>query len=408
MTALVDASAAGRLDIDSMAELEEVILSALDRVGARAVVEVGADSAFTRLLGEWGQSRRARVWCIERSPSPELVAACDGSDAVQLVMDLSPLELESLPCADSYVVSGDHNYYTVSGELEAIHRSASASKKEPVVFVNSVGWPHGRRDSYRDPDNLPAASVHAHTRRKGVTMDFPGIVDGGYRGGREFAFARSEGGAGNGVLTAVEAFLDDHPDYDFRVVPCFSGLGVVFPRESAYAPGLREHLEPWDSNPLLARLEEVRLRSHLRILALEYGRASARVRQELAARRKYERRTAETEQRVQAELSSLERVLSDVRHGLDLLFRSRILKALDVVERGMRRSRSGFGTSRERIARLQAMTSAALRSLERSLESPQLRRHLSGNGGLTTDAHRADPSGRRARIARTDDRGSPQ
>jgi len=383
VTTLVDASAVERLDIDSMAELGEVILSVLDRVGARFVVAVGADSASMQLLGEWGQSRRARVWCIERSPSPELVAACEGSDAVQLVMDLSPLELESRPCADSYVVSGDYNYYMVNGELEAINRSASASKKDPVVFVNGVGWPHGRRDSYRDPDMLPPASVHAHTRRKGVTMDFPGVVEGGYRGGREFAFARSEGGADNGVLTAVEAFLDDHPDYDFRVVPCFSGLGVIFPRGSAYAPGLREHLERWDANSLLTRLEEVRLRSHLMILALEYERASARVRQELAARRKYERRRAETEQRVEAELSSLERVLSDVRHGLELLFRSRILKALDVLERGMRRSRSGFGTSRERIARLQAMTSAALRSVERSLESPQLPRQRSRNGDFT-------------------------
>jgi hypothetical protein len=56
-------------------------------------------------------------------------------------------------------------------------------------------------------------------------------------------------------------------------VPAFFGLGVIWPRDAPYAPALEEILEPWDRNPLVARLEANRV-LHLASWQLE-GAAAA-------------------------------------------------------------------------------------------------------------------------------------
>jgi hypothetical protein len=94
--------------------------------------------------------------------------------------------------------------------------------------------------------------------------------------------AAREGGARNGVLTAVEDFVAEGEDLRLAVVPAFFGLGIVWREDAPWSEAIGEILALWDRNPLLERLEENRVR-HLamhRYMAIEATRQA-----ELAARK---------------------------------------------------------------------------------------------------------------------------
>jgi hypothetical protein len=57
----------------------------------------------------------------------------------------------------------------------------------------------------------------------------------------------------------VEDFVDERGGLRLAVVPAFFGLGVLWAEEAAWADAVAEIVEPWDSAPLLERLEEVRI-----------------------------------------------------------------------------------------------------------------------------------------------------
>ena len=103
---------------------------------------------------------------------------------------------------DVYLIDGDHNYYTVTKELELIH---SRCKSGDLLLFNDVTGAWARRDLYYDPEFIPNE----------------------FRGGKR-----------QGVRTAIEDFLDrssqkrwwwrkDCP-YLYRLVTRkHNGLGVL-------------------------------------------------------------------------------------------------------------------------------------------------------------------------------------
>jgi hypothetical protein len=92
---------------------------------------------------------------------------------------------------------------------------------------------------------------------------------GGFHGEFEFAVALGEGGARNGVLTAVEDFLAERPELEYRQVDPIFGVGYVFAADAPYAARLRELLDAWHGSPLLSRLERNRVRLYTRVLELQ-------------------------------------------------------------------------------------------------------------------------------------------
>lgn len=115
---------------------------------------------------------------------------------------LDYLDSPDFQAADVYIIDGDHNYYTVSKELELIHQRGHPGD---VVLFNDVAGTWSRKDLYYDPEFIPAEYL---------------------------------GGSRQGVLTAIENFLDrlsrkrlwmrkDCP-YEFRIVTKkHFGLGVL-------------------------------------------------------------------------------------------------------------------------------------------------------------------------------------
>ena len=236
----------------------ELLLACLDAVRARSVGEVGAYAGdLTRLLLRWAQGAGARVVAIDPSPQPELEQLERERAELELIRETSFRAFEQIALPDALVLDGDHNYYTVSEELRRIAlRSADEGVDLPLLLLHDVSWPHGRRDDYFDPEQIPAEHRQPIVPEGGL---YPG-VEGIREGGLPYHYpAAHEGGPRNGVLTAVEDFLTARQDLRLAVIPAFFGLGVLWPEAAPYASALARVLEPWDRNPLLARLERNRV-----------------------------------------------------------------------------------------------------------------------------------------------------
>jgi hypothetical protein len=240
----------------SLVTLAEIMIPCLDAAGAKSVVEVGAYAGdLTGLLLEWAAGSGARIWAIDPSPRPELMRLDGERTELELVREASLQALGRIPLPDAVVIDGDHNYYTVSEELRTIGERAPGAEL-PLLMFHDVCWPHGRRDDYFAPDAIP--DEHRQPIHEGGRV-YPG-VSGLRSGGLPYRWpAAREGGPRNGVLTAVEDFVEGREGLRLAVVPAFFGLGVVWHRDARWSEAVAEVIDPWDSNPLLARLEANRV-----------------------------------------------------------------------------------------------------------------------------------------------------
>jgi hypothetical protein len=297
----------------SLAHAAELLLPCLDAAGVRSVAEVGAYAGdFTRVLVDWAAGRGATVTAVDPAPQPDLEAL----GGVELVRKTSHEALREIPLPDAVVIDGDHNYWTVSGELRTIGERAPGAEL-PLLLFHDVGWPHGRRDDYFDADALPADARHPVAGGRGGL--FPG--DAGLRdGGLPYPHsAAHEGGPRNGVLTAVEDFVAGRERLRLVVIPAFFGVGVLWHLDAPYSDALATILDPFDRNPVLERLEANRILHIAR--AWEQGQRAAR--QEPVLRRMLESSAFAVAER----LSKL-RVKAGIAPSQSVISRDEIRRAL--------------------------------------------------------------------------------
>lgn len=291
--------------LHSLSDLRELWQPVLGAIGARLVTEIGAETgATTRLIaGLLAQADGGTVFCVD--PAADGLAAAPWVSeislrgvAVQPVPGFSPEALTGLPGADVYFVDGDHNYWTVTGELGAIEGAAPGGLL-PVVLMNDVSWPCARRDFYYSPGRLPPEAVHAHTWDHGVVpwSEEP-LLGAGFRGEGEFAVAVREGGPGNGVLTAVEDFVAERPHARLLVIPSVFGLGVLYDTRRPYAQAIESILAPYTGSSYLRRLEENRVELYLRVIQLQDDLAVSRRETRVALTLLEQARAAEGARRV--------------------------------------------------------------------------------------------------------------
>lgn len=239
----------------SLAHNAELLFGSLDAAGAHSVTEVGAyEGELTRLLLDW--ARGGRVVAIDPAPQPPLEKLAEEHANLELVRATSHAALEDIELTDAVILDGDHNYFTVAGELERVARAAGDGPL-PVILLHDVGWPHARRDSYVDPSQLPAeAFPQPVVAGGGLFPGDPGIRPGGLP---LWHTAAREGGERNGVLTAVEDFIDGRDGLRLAIIPSFFGLGILWETDAPYADALEELVGPWDRHPLLQRMEDARV-----------------------------------------------------------------------------------------------------------------------------------------------------
>ncbi len=303
----------------SMANLAEIWLPVLDAAAPSTVVEVGAYAGdLTAIVLDWAAGCRAKVVSIDPDPQDALVQLAEANPALELVRATSLEALGKLPPADAVIIDGDHNYYTVSEELRLIDQGRCDSEL-PLLLCHDVGWPHARRDTYYAPQTIPAE--HRQELAEGGYV-FPG-EPGLWEGGLVYQWpAMREGGARNGVLTAIEDFLDGRDELRFALVPAFFGLGVIWERRASYAAELEALLGPWDRNSMLERLEANRVR-HLASWQHEMVRASW-------CSERLEPRNAILGELLESRAFALATAISRLaRRGAPAISRERIRKALE-------------------------------------------------------------------------------
>jgi hypothetical protein len=262
----------------SLVELREIVGACLKAVAPRAVVEVGSEhGSFTTWLLANAPRECKAVYVIEPAPAPAVEEMVARSPRGRLIRGHSPAALSEIPNCDAYFIDGDHNYATVRSELEWI--AGRGEHPFPLVCLHDVCWPWGRRDLYHDPDRLPAHERHEYSEQLGPKPGLAELAEDGFGAGT-LKPAVSEGGARNGVRTAVADFLDGHPAaLTYREVPLVFGLGVLYAADAPHAAALDEVLGPLDRHAVLARVEENRVGIFARLLELaaQGGRDAAAI-----------------------------------------------------------------------------------------------------------------------------------
>jgi len=256
--------------LHSLREYRAILLRCFDAVGARSFVEIGSESgAVTRELLALARARNGRLTTVEPMPAEEVVELERDEPAFRLVVGLSPGALTDVDAADAWIVDGDHNHWTVTRELRAIIEKAETTGSPALIVLHDVGWPCARRDFYYAPAALPPEAVRPHSFWNAVRPGEAGVVGSGLRGEGQMAVAMEEGGAANGVLTAVEDVLREHPGLELITIAPIYGIGFVFPSDAPWAADVREVLAPYAHLELLERLEDNRIALYLQVIELQ-------------------------------------------------------------------------------------------------------------------------------------------
>lgn len=234
--------------VGSLAAFWPLLEPVLNALAPRRICEVGVeDGAFAMQLLDWCRPRGCRYVGVDPAP-PADVPELDGPNASGdgVIRGISLDVLPSLDLCGAYFIDGDHNYFTVRGELDAIARAAEGlTGGGPLICLHDVGWPWGRRDMYYAPDSIPAEHRHPFSTELGVVLHTDELVDGGLRDPGRYAIACRAGGARNGVLTAVEDFVATPPRaggaWEMMLVPAAFGLALVY-RPGTLPPECAEQL----------------------------------------------------------------------------------------------------------------------------------------------------------------------
>ncbi len=231
--------------------LEPVLRS----IAARQIIEIGvADGECTQLLLEYCRDVKGRLDYIDPVQDFDLALFQQRYGTVGNFHQCTSLEaLPRLQAADAVLIDGDHNWYTVFNELKLLETCANNSGSGfPLVFFHDIGWPYGRRDLYYAPERLPSEYLLPHAQ-KGMV---PGVAELADEGGLnpQFYNALQEGGARNGVLTAVEDFIQESKIGTLYVIPILSGLGILVPERLQRNEVLMAEIHQWQSNQGLTTL----------------------------------------------------------------------------------------------------------------------------------------------------------
>lgn len=267
--------------IHSMSEFRELILACFGIAQVRDIVEIGAEfGGMSAVLAQWAMEQSGRLMSIDPSPHPVFLDWVANTPSVRHVAHPSLRAIPLTPGADAWLVDGDHNWYTVFHELQAIEANCLAHSKSPLIFLHDVGWPCALRDSYYAPDRIPPEYRHPCSFDSGVVLGSAQLQPGrGFRGMGSFAWATHEGGPRNGVLTAVADFCRTasprRPRLQWHRIPGVFGLGVLYDAGAPWAEAMEASLSPFHDNPLMERLEQNRLANYLHVLQLQDERAGS-------------------------------------------------------------------------------------------------------------------------------------
>lgn len=260
--------------IASMVPFASIIFPVLELIKPKRICEIGSAAGdHSRLLHQFLKRYSGQLMMIDpapRGPFAEWVDQCEG--AVTHIPECSLSGIPKVGSADVWFIDGDHNWYTVYNELLLIDRATQDGHHPALIFLHDVGWPCGRRDMYYDPRQIPAEFTHPFSLPDvGIVMENLPSMKGLLVGPN---WALKEGGPRNGVMTAVEDFIQVATQkYHLINIPILLGLGVLVSANHPYAEHIVKHFAPYHNNSLLAILEQDRITQYMSVVAMSHLRA---------------------------------------------------------------------------------------------------------------------------------------
>ncbi|MEI7024959.1 class I SAM-dependent methyltransferase [Paenibacillus sp. y28] len=221
---------------------DKVILPLLKWAKPQQIIEIGSDTGKnTFQLLQYCQASGARLIAIDPAPSFDVT---DYRHLFQhhfhMICDYSLNALPFIGASDFILIDGDHNWYTVYHELKMIESMALAKGRFPVIILHDTSWPYGRRDMYYFPKSIPPKYTKPF-EIKGVAPGVSGLVNGGFN--NDYCHAVYEYGERNGVLTAVEDFLQESEiKLEFLQLYTHHGIGILFPYHESGSREVKEIL----------------------------------------------------------------------------------------------------------------------------------------------------------------------
>jgi len=217
----------GQVDLNlvNMANFFPILQEIVDAVHPKIICEIGSDQGMTSdLLYQYCKSTGAHLHVVD----PILEDNRQSDKTVTYFREMSLSYLQKAGPADVYFIDGDHNFYTVLNELRLI-REMNSKGSPRFLFLHDVGWPWGYMDMYYDIN-----SVEEKYRKKATASLNLSLFRSEYATGKqglsmEDAFvAIDDGGEENGVLAAVEKFLEESSGWKYFSIPSIFGLGVLW------------------------------------------------------------------------------------------------------------------------------------------------------------------------------------
>lgn len=132
--------------------------------------------------------------------------------------------LPKLKNFDAIFINDDPNWYTVYNELNLIKKN---NENFPLVFVCNNKYPHKRRDSYINPENIPKEYRNEccdtlpieYEEDNEIKCTF--VKDG-------LCHAISQNTKQNGVLTAIEDFLKENINLKLLEINPLEGISLIY------------------------------------------------------------------------------------------------------------------------------------------------------------------------------------
>jgi hypothetical protein len=236
----------------------DIVRPLLEYTMSRYLLQIGAYKGdHTRLLLQHCEAFDGSLIVVEPFISPELDRVLTGNEHSVLFALKSHEALPQINTpVDAVLLNGDLNYHTVCGDLSGIANMARRTGSGfPTVILKSMSWPYARRDMYYDPDYILVEARNEY-QRMGMIPWSSGLVERAFNA--PFFNACQEGGPHNGVLTAVEDFINASPDplQLFRL-PINYGLGIIYSPGSSVARYIDEMISPPPALRLLLETCEI-------------------------------------------------------------------------------------------------------------------------------------------------------
>jgi glycosyltransferase involved in cell wall biosynthesis/flagellar motility protein MotE (MotC chaperone) len=229
-----------------------------------AIVEIGAEFGHnTRNLAAFAKDHSCTLDVVDPVKHFDLTEISDNYEKATMHVALSLDSIPLLNRIDIIFIDGDHNWHTIINELRLIEQHCKKNDLPfPIAFCHDMGWPYARRDLYYSPELIPEADRHPY-RQAGMQPGQSNLIENGGLNPTLFN-ATKEGTPRNGVLTAVEDFLEETElDLHFQTFPVFHGLGILCPKsltkDAVFSKALAEVTPKESSSQLLEEAEKERI-----------------------------------------------------------------------------------------------------------------------------------------------------